>query len=105
MSRFVVTALVAACGVLLVTDTASARIFGRRWERRREELRSELDASLSAKLQAGVASETASAEARVKEASAAQIASEAKKLQDQVNTEIAEPVSYTHLTLPTILRV
>jgi L-lactate utilization protein LutC len=37
-----------------------------------------------------VAQESAAAEARVKEASQAQIAGEAKKLQDQVSTEIAE---------------
>ncbi|MGI8982352.1 MAG: hypothetical protein ACR2FY_24235 [Pirellulaceae bacterium] len=90
MSRFVVTAIVATVGLLVVVDSASAGIFGRRWERRRESLRSELDASLSGKLQAGVAQESAAAETRVKEASQAQIAGEAQKLQDQVSGEIAD---------------
>ena len=49
MSRFVVTAVVAAVSLFVVADSASAGIFGRRWERRKEQLRSELDASLSAK--------------------------------------------------------
>lgn len=86
MSRIVVTALVAAVGLLVVAENASAGIFGRRWERRREELRSELAGSLSAT----VTQESAAAEARVKESSQAQIAGEAKKLQEQVSSEIAE---------------
>ena len=85
MYRTLVVVSLAALAVVLLSDVASAGIFGRRWERRRAELYGSLNSSLSAK----VNSDVAGAEARLAAQSKSQIDAEAHKLQEQVSGELA----------------
>ena len=82
--------LVGVLLALLAVDTASAGLFGHRWERRKAELRAELVNDLSSKMDSDLAREVEALTAQLTTSAQEQVKTEADKLQQQVDQALAQ---------------